>query len=475
MTIDIVKKNLRVAVGMVALATAIAPTVSVAADAPPKPRRPAYPHFLDKYPYLAESNRYGGFADPIRHIRLGDSSWMQLGGELRYRADNVNNPAFGLRGVDRDDYLQQRLQVNADLHLFDDAVRAFVQLENTESWGKEVFSPFDESSNELHQAFIDVKLPSAQDGKLIARLGRQEMTYGNQTMIATRAIPNVRQTFDGGLLQYSNAAGYKVDVFAVKPVATVREDSFNDSSTGAGKFFGIYTTLPISAAVKDDIYAYSNQRDRRPIALNGFNGEEDRHTMGNRLHGNLADIDFTWDVMYQFGDLGDADIRAWATSATVGHTYRDLKWHPAVALHVNAASGDDDLHDNESNTFDPLFPANGKFFGEASLTTLANLVSVGPQFVIAPRSDFTVSTTLLGLWRETESDAVYLPGLNPLAGTRTADGKFMGTSVDVFARWAAAENVTVDLEYLYYDVGGAISDAGGNNAQFLSLRTSLMF
>lgn len=467
------KQNPCLAAGLLALAAALCPCASFAADGPPKPRRPAYPHFLDKYPYLAESNRYGGLLDPLRRIRLGDSSWLQLGGELRYRFDNVNEPAFGLKGVHNDDYLQQRLQVHADLHLFDDALRAFVQFENTDSWSKEVFSPYDQSGNEIHQAFVDVRLPSPGDGTLIARVGRQEMTYGNQTMIATRAIPNVRQTFDGALLQYSNAAGYKVDVFAVRPVANVRLGSFNDSSKDAGDFYGIYATLPVAGQVKDDLYAYSYQRDWR--RLDGVSGEEDRHTLGNRLHGSVASVDFSWDAMYQFGTLGDTDIRAWATAGTVGHTLRDVTWHPGVALHFNAASGDDNPNDGESNTFDPLFPANGKFFGEASLTTLANLISVGPQFVISPRRDLTVSLTTLSLWRETENDAVYLPGMNPLAGTGKASGKHMGMSYDMFARWAAAENLTVDLEYLYYDVGPAIRNAGGRNAQFVSLRTSLMF
>jgi len=455
------------------LAVAIAPCAAVAADSLPKSPRPAYPHFLDKYPALADSSRYSDLLDSDRYFRLGEASSLTLGGELRYRADSVTNPAFGLRGVHRDSYLQQRALVHADLHLFDDALRAFVQLANTESWDKAVFSPYDESRNEVHQAFVDVRLPAREGSQLIGRIGRQELSYGNQTMIATRAIPNVRQTFDGGLLKYSNASGYKLDVFAVKPVVNVREQSFNDSSSGAGGFYGAYATLPLGREVKDDVYAYSRQRDS--ATLDGFTGEEDRHTLGNRLHGNVAEVDLTWDLMYQFGQLADADIRAWATSATVGHAYRDLKWQPALALHFNAASSDDDPHDNKSNTFDPLFPANGKFFGEASLTTLANLVSAGPQFVIAPRSDFTVSTTLLGMWRQTENGAVYLPGMQPLAGTSAAGGDFMGTTVDLFARWAATENLTVDLEYLYFDVSGPIRSVGGSNSQFVSLRTSLMF
>ncbi|MNZ83070.1 hypothetical protein D3C78_1017890 [compost metagenome] len=79
------------------------------------------------------------------------------------------------------------------------------------------------------------------------------------------------------------------------------------------------------------------------------------------------------------------------------------------------------------------------------------------------------------MWRQTENGAVYLPGMQPLAGTSAAGGDFMGTTVDLFARWAATENLTVDLEYLYFDVSGPIRSVGGSNSQFVSLRTSLMF
>jgi len=73
--------------------------------------------------------------------------------------------------------LQQRIQAHADLHLFDGG------LENTQSWGKEAFSPYDERDTEVHQAFTDVKIPINEHDKLSVRLGRQEMAYGEQVLI----------------------------------------------------------------------------------------------------------------------------------------------------------------------------------------------------------------------------------------------------------------------------------------------------
>ncbi|MDR3433890.1 MAG: hypothetical protein P4L95_18630, partial [Rouxiella aceris] len=45
--------------------------------------------------------------------------------------------------------------VNAAPNPLDDAVHAFVQVENTRLFGKALYSPSDQSRNELHQAFLD--------------------------------------------------------------------------------------------------------------------------------------------------------------------------------------------------------------------------------------------------------------------------------------------------------------------------------
>ncbi|HCS42609.1 MAG TPA: alginate export family protein, partial [Pseudomonas sp.] len=117
--------------------------------------------------------------------RLSDSAWLQTGAELRYRADAAEQPVFGLRGVKDDSYLMQRAQVHVDLHLFDDSLRTFIQLQNTRTWGKDLPSPSDQSRNEIQQAFIDGNL-HYQSGTLTTRVGRQEMAYGNQVLVTYR-------------------------------------------------------------------------------------------------------------------------------------------------------------------------------------------------------------------------------------------------------------------------------------------------
>ena len=56
---------------------------------------------------------------------------------------------------------------------------------------------------------------------------------------------------------------------------------------------------------------------------------------------------------------------------------------PPEVMRIDAASGDSDLGDGKVGTFDPLYPRNG-VYGEASLTTLSNIIVVGPTFGFSP-------------------------------------------------------------------------------------------
>ncbi len=446
-----------------------------------RPLRPGPPRYLERYRFLRDPARRSDFFDPIRHIEINDSSWLQLGGGLRLRYDSVEDPAFGLRGVQgEDNYFQTRASLHADLHLLDDALRGFLQIHDTRSRGKESFSPFDKSHTEVHQAFVDFGLPAGAGDNFIARVGRQEMAYGSMVLTTTRDVPNVRLTFDGLRLSWAGAGGARLDAFAVRPVVNVNGDnpftvdSFDDRSDERVELFGLYGTAPVTDVLDADVYAFSRQSERYSLGRI-VNADEDRHTVGTRLFGDAAAIDWSWDLIYQFGELAEQDIRAWAVKGNTGYTFDDTLWKPRLGLMLDMASGDDHPGDDESNTFDPLYPANGKFYGNASLTTQANLIAVGPNVEFSPHPDWVVAPKVLLLWRESEDDAAYTPGLNPIPNTMGVSGRRLGTAYESFVRWTPTANLTLDFEYNYYDVSDVIRKAGGQDTQFVSVRTSFFF
>jgi len=430
-----------------------------------RPGRPGAPRWVEDYRFLDDPGKARDPFDGLRYHRLSESAWLQLGAEARYRADSLDKPFFGLRGIKDDSYLMQRLQAHADLHLFDDALRAFVQVENTRAFGKDLYSPNDESRNEVRQAFIDLN-HDIDGGRYTARVGRQEMAFGNQVFVTYRDSPNIRQTFDGLRASLNLKDGRKLDAFAVRPVKT-GEDSWDDGSNNGVKFYGLYGTLPLTQVWNIDLFAFGLETDDRALA--GETGDEQRYTFGTRLFGRYQALDWSWDLAGQSGHLGNASIRAWAVSSDTGYTFNH-PWAPRLAMRLDAASGDSDLGDGKVGTFDPLYPRNG-VYGEASLTTLSNIIVIGPTFGFSPWRTLRFEPGIFEVWKQNTHDGVYMPGMSILANTRDT-GRHVGTIYRVNTRWLATPNLTLDLDLKYYDIGAAIRDAGGDDASLVSLRAT---
>ncbi len=430
-----------------------------------RPGRPGAPRWIEDYRFLDDPAKATDPFDGLRYHRLSESAWLQVGAEARYRADALDKPFFGLRGLKDDSYLLQRLQAHADLHLFDDAMRTFVQVENTRAFGKDLYSPNDEGRNEVRQAFVDFNYDFA-GGRYTTRVGRQEMAFGDQVFVTYRDVPNIRLSFDGVRASLNLNDGRKLDAFAVRPLKT-GEDSWDDGSNNSVKFYGLYGTLPLSRVWNMDLFAFGLETDDRSLA--GESGDEQRYTFGTRLFGRHQALDWSWNLAGQTGHLGNASIRAWALSSDSGYTFAH-PWQPRLGMRIDAASGDSDLGDGKVGTFDPLYPRNG-VYGEASLTTLSNVIVVGPTFGFSPWRSLRFEPGILEVWKQREEDGVYMPGMSLLANTR-GTGRHVGTIYRANTRWLATPNLTLDLDLKYYDVGSAIKDAGGEDSSFVSLRAT---
>ncbi len=160
---------------------------------------------------------------PIKCALLGDGpagrSYLTLGGEARERFETYGHINFGFnKAPARDAYVLQRLLLNADLHVTD-YLRAFAQIGHMERFGERgVASTTDVDRGELMQAFVDLKAPGPFGDRPTLRLGREELLFGWQRLIAVREGPNVRRAFDG--VRVTDRIGdVALDAFAVRPVA----------------------------------------------------------------------------------------------------------------------------------------------------------------------------------------------------------------------------------------------------------------
>jgi hypothetical protein len=322
--------------------------------------------YNDDFTYLADPARSSDPWDPLKYIPLGDGpygpSYLSFGGELRERFESYLNPNFGIHAPKADAYLLHRLLLNTDLQVTN-YVRAFVQLGNLERLGdRGVTSSTDIDHFDLMQGFIDLHPPSPLGDAPVIRIGREELLFGYQRLIAVREGPNVRRDFDGFRL-HDTIDDVSIDLLAVRPVADA-EDVFDDHANPNQSLWGGYLTLPVGPVLKSDVYWLNYQNDA--AKFRGLTGSEQRHTFGARLFGEVDGFDWNGEVALQTGRFRGRDIRADMLAGIAGYTFTGTPLLPRIGIETNFASGDNS-HSSSIGTFNAMFPRL-PYFAETSTT-----------------------------------------------------------------------------------------------------------
>ena len=182
-------------------------------------------------------------------FNLGPSYFVTLGGDIREQYEFIQNDNFGLGSVNNHGYWLQRLMPYSDWH-FGPFFRVFVQLKSSEEEGREPGPrPTDRKRLDFNQAFVDFSYPRtvlpADQAYVTLRLGRQEIDFGDERLLAVREGPNVRQSFDGARLILNSSNG-RVDVFGLR--LDPDETGYFDNSPrwSHETVWGLYSTFPLT-------------------------------------------------------------------------------------------------------------------------------------------------------------------------------------------------------------------------------------
>jgi hypothetical protein len=469
--------SLRVLAGLLACALTwgIAPGVFAAS---PEPGDPTYHNlrYEDDFSYLANPDHPDhppDIWDPLKYIALGDGqygpSYLTLGGELRERFESYLNPSFGLKAPPKDAYLLHRLLLDLDAHITN-YVRIFVQLGNMERIGdRGVTSTTDIDHLDVMQAFIDLKLPSQLADTPVVRVGREELLFGYQRLIAVREGPNVRRDFDGFRVidQIGDAT---VNLLAVRPVND-SEYVFDDHTNEAQSLWGAYLTVPVGPALKADIYELNYQNDT--ARYRGTVGEEQRHTFGVRLFGQAEGFDWNGEAAVQSGTFRNHDIRADMLAGIGGYTFQDIPWSPRIGLETNLASGDNS-HSSAIGTFNAMYPRL-PYFAETSLLVPANIFDVRPVLSFLPVPAVLATFGWDTLWRLSSTDGLYGSGMSEYTGTNKVSGSRVGTELSADIRWRVDQHLLLGAIAAEFLSGPAVQEALGKSVSFFVLFATYRF
>ena len=372
-------------------------------------------------------------------IWLANSNVWVTGQErmrLEYRENNVTfNDTIN---KDTDSWLLQRARLGIGAKGFD-WVKIFGELQDAREMGSTRFAASPPGNADLEEDTIDwrqgwIEIANYKQFPLGAKVGRQELSYGDERLIGTFDWNNAGRVFDAAKVRLQEEK-FWVDLFkanvVLNNVQSSRDQSFDDSTYWGDDLIGLYAQTTLLSFQITEGYVLYRDKDSAE-----FDGPARRiWTLGTRWKSTpkLAPWDYYLEVASQVGEVdkpgstgtgknparrfGDNSLKngidhhALAAVIGGGFTCTNCPTKPRVGLEYNYASGDSNPNDKESTTFDNLFPTNHKFYGYMDLFAWKNIhntrltLSASPHKTVVAQVDYHPAilimascTRLFGVW-----------------------------------------------------------------------------
>lgn len=305
---------------------------------------------------------------PLRW-RWNDLS-LAIGGQYFARAEarDSRDFAFGIEdhtlGIDH----RARLSVRAS------ALQRFgvlLEFQDVRGWGSEPNTVTVTPNTGVHQAFVDVKATSFLD----VRIGRQELSYGEDRLIGNLDWAQSARAFDGLFVRVTASPAVTLDAFGMMlaPPAWLVNGGARFHNSGS-YFTGLYARARFGKAGLD-VYGLGLLEDPSTVAL-GFRHDDNRLTLGARGFANFGGLALVGEGAFQSGKVGQADELVLAGAFAAKATYTLPVWGaPYVTGELSAASGDGDAADGVQHTFHQLFPTGHAHLGFMDYVGWQNVVA----------------------------------------------------------------------------------------------------
>lgn len=370
-------------------------------------------------------------------------------------------------------------------------------------------SPDSDGPLDLHQAYVT--LGNHKEFPVSMKVGRQELSYGDERVIGAFGWNQIGRVFDMAKVRWQNS-WFGSDFFIGRLV--VPDDNNFNMSDEYEQFSGMYLNTKKIPKNWTEFYILARNVSPKAAALFApaitpvpYNASvRDIYTIGARFRSatnEWGNFDYTVETMGQFGNWKRpaAGIRpnerdehlAYAFVANAGFTFAETAGKPRVAIEFDYGSGDSDPNDNQHNTFDNLYPTNHKFYGYQDLASLQNLSDLELIFTIKPHPRLSLALEGHAFWLADTHDRFYNVGGvaragagatgNPGSGTgygiNPSYGSFVGNEVDLVAGFALSKAAVLEAGYSHFFRGDYISDtfrlSGSSDADWIYLQLTSRF
>ncbi|MFH1799038.1 MAG: alginate export family protein [Candidatus Omnitrophota bacterium] len=405
----------------------------------------------------------------MKNIQIGDYI-VDIGFDNCLRWESIEDYDFS----SNDSYskIYNRFRLNSKIS-YKDSFEVFVEGIDAREWVYNIKrgSQFDDF--DLHQAYL--YLSNIMDSNLSLKVGRQKLSYGKKRLLAAPTWSNQIRSFDAAVakLEFSKLTSDLIFGNAVE----YDSNNFNDSQEGE-YLYGTYNTYKAFDFLLVDFY-FLSQIDRKTIVTgeDGRVGHLERYTMGGRFNVEAAkDLNFDFEGDYQFGEKGTSDIDAYALSFYAEKKFSAI-FSPKVKLEFNLASGDNDLTNNEYNTFIPVYQTTHGPYGIIDFFRWQNMREIALFTSFKPAAKLFLNPEFHWYWLDNEADAWYRSsGSKMFSNTTGNTASYVGSEYSLVASYELNKNTNFELGYSYFLCGDVAKKAGDNDGvSFGYLHTIIKF
>jgi hypothetical protein len=441
--------------------------------------------------------------DWLRQESAEFNSW-DIGGQVRGRYEN--KAYFAVPNLKKADFLKGGVSGNEyelmreRFHLGWLPVGWFEiygELQDATSWNDQRQPSPDNDHYTLRQAWVAFGNPDLFPLK--AKVGRQELIYGDQRFIGVADWLNFGRVYDAAKLRYVTS-NFWVDAFVSQPVLPDLHGF--DTSDSHDKFSGLYaSTRTLVPFQETQLYFLARNTDGHPAYEAAEKpvqyvpaSPRDIYTVGTRvasLPGKLNGWDYTLEALYQFGRFESSTTTpsmtqdAFAAHLAGGYTWTQTgPLSPRVGLEYNYGSGDSNAKDGTHGTLDNLFPSQHGLYGIMDFFSLQNVQDLRLSTSVKVLKPLTLSLDGYAFWLATTSDYFY----QAIGAPRTTGGygihpgynPFVGTELDLVATWAITGYASLQGGYAHFFAGDYIRDSlsghgGSTDADYFYAQVTFSF
>lgn len=401
--------------------------------------------------------------NPLSAISSSPKESFQFGGSVRFRSENLyhfNSFTPARSAGTKDSFVLMRLRPQVSVQPTEE-IRFFVQPQISRTFAQEestVANGNNIDDFDLHQGYVDFFLPGERAS---LRLGRQELSYGNERLLGAFGWSNVGRSHDGVKVR-GEWDSFWIDSF----FSWIQRSAGNQYLAGS---YGHWA--PTDKMIYEPFFLFWTDRDGgaggRPVEL---------YTMGDRLVLKSGRWESDWDGGLQLGQSAGKNVLAFFGHAAGSYTFDTATSKPRVGLEYNIASGDKTPNGGSVRGFNQLFPTNHDKYGFMDLVGLRNIHNLRGSLSLSPKEKWKIGFDYHAFFLFHPEDGLYqASGAQVRAGASGAS-RFAGQEGDLLLQYQWNSHADFLLGYSVFLAGDFLGDTGvKKNAHFLYAQTVVSF